>query len=73
MNEKNYPNLARMARDFLAISASSQPTELISTRSSVTVKKHQNRLTDKELRYLMGLNSWITSSLTRKIKSTIEN
>lgn len=66
-----YPNLSRMARDFLPISASSVPLEQYFSKNSLPDRNYRYRLTEKSFRCLIGLNSWINCSLAEKINSML--
>ncbi|XP_043461049.1 uncharacterized protein LOC122497809 isoform X1 [Leptopilina heterotoma] len=68
---EKYPNLSRMARDFLPISASSVPLEQCFPQNSLAVRNYRHRLTEKSFRCLIGVNSWINCSLAQKINSTL--
>lgn len=58
MNESQYPTLARMARDYLAIPATSVPSEQCFSASKNLVTINRNRLKGKTIRACMCLNSW---------------
>ena len=63
-----YPNLSRMARDFLSIQATSVPVERLFSRSSLLIRKHRNRLKKDIARELLCINDWTT----RKMYSTFK-
>lgn len=58
-NEAIYPNLSKMARDFLSIQATSVPAERLFSRPTLTVTKERSRLTGESARFLLCLNSWL--------------
>ena len=62
-----YVNLVRMARDYLSVSATSVTAERLFSRSSLTIKKHRNRLSDESIRFLIKPNSCSSCSPTSKI------
>lgn len=62
-HEKRFPTLASMARDFLAIQATSVSVERFFSKASLVIRKHRNRLNDDSARSLLCLNSWVTCSL----------
>lgn len=72
MHEKSFKSLAKMARDYLAIQATSVQSERVFSKSSLVIRKHRNRLCDKSVRHLMTLNSWVTCSLAREIESNLQ-
>mgnify|MGYP001559935908 CR=1 FL=1 len=53
-----YPMIARMAKDHLAVPATSVDSELIFSVSGDIVTKKQNRLSPSTLRYLLCLRKW---------------
>lgn len=57
-NESLYPTLSKMARDFLAIPATSVPSERLLSKAALVIRKHRNRLSDDAARYLLCINSW---------------
>jgi hAT family dimerisation domain. len=64
MNELQYPRLARMARDYLAITATSVPSEQSFSLSKNLITCNRNRLLGKMIRACMCLKSWWASSIT---------
>ena len=58
MHELQYPRLARMARDYLAISATSVPSEECFSTSKNLITSNRNRLSGKTARACMCLKSW---------------
>jgi hypothetical protein len=54
-----WPNLARMARDFLAVPATSTPSERCFSRARLLLPYTRNRLTPSSIKRLMLLESWI--------------
>ena len=57
-HETSYPTLARMARDFLAIPASSVPSERVFSSATTLVSKKRTRLSDKTIRATLCLKEW---------------
>ncbi len=57
-NQSRFPTLAKMARDYLAMQASSVPSERGFSKSGLTVSNLRNRLNPETVRYLMCLQSW---------------
>lgn len=67
-HEIEYPRLAKMARDLLAIPATSVPAERLFSKAGLTIRKHRNRLNAESARSLLCLNSWFTCSMAHKLK-----
>ena len=63
-----YPNLSRMARDFLSIQATSVPVERLFARSSLIIRIHRNGLKKDITIELLCINDWTT----RKMYSTFK-
>ena len=63
-----YPNLSRMARDFLSIKATSVPAERLFSRSSLLIRKHRNRLKKDIARELLCINDWTTKKMYSTFK-----
>ncbi len=58
-NRKTYPNLSKMALDYLIIMASSVPSEQAFSKSGELITKKRNRLENNTIKAMMLLNSWI--------------
>ena len=58
MNESQFPNLARMARDYLAISATSVLSEQCFSLSKNLITDQRNWMLGKTVRACMCLKSW---------------
>ena len=58
MHELEYPHLARMARDYLAIPASSVPVERIFSGGTDLITPTRSRLSEDTIKYCMCLKSW---------------
>ena len=56
--EIEYPVMAWMARDYLAIPASSAPSERVFSNEADVITKKRNRLAPDTLRYLLCMRSW---------------
>ena len=59
VNGLKYPNLQRLARDFLAVPASTVASESAFSASGRLVSPHRNRLHPKTLEALMCAQSWL--------------
>ncbi|KAE8241314.1 hypothetical protein A4X13_0g7465, partial [Tilletia indica] len=59
MNEKRFPSLAAIARDLLAIPATSVPSEAAFSRGGEVITKRRNRLLGKTVTHIMCLDSWM--------------
>jgi len=57
MHELEYPHLARMARDYLAIPASSVPVERIFSGGTDLITPTRDRLSEDIIKYCMCLKS----------------
>lgn len=66
-HEKNYPTLAKMARDILCIPASSVPVGRFFSTGALVMNKRRTCLSDQSLKVLMCLNSWSKCSLKKEI------
>jgi hypothetical protein len=58
INETQYPQLSRMARDYLAIPSTSVPSEQCFSISKNLITSNRNRLMGKTVRVSMCLKSW---------------
>jgi len=58
LNQAQFPVLAKMARDFLSISATSVPAERLFSKASLVIRKHRNRLSNESAQWLLCINSW---------------
>lgn len=58
INEHQFPRLARIARDYLAIPATSVPSEQVFSTSKNLITEKRNRLLGKTIRACMCLKSW---------------
>ena len=58
INELQFPKLAQMARDYLAIPATSVPAEQSFSTSKNLITDKRNRLLGKTVRACMCLKSW---------------
>ncbi len=58
-NQNHYPILATMARDYLAIPASSTESERAFSSSGLILRDHRNRLSTDTMQALVCLKSWI--------------
>jgi hypothetical protein len=57
--EKTYPDLARMAKDFLSIPATSVPSERAFSAAGEIADEKRNRLSPEHLRICVCLESWM--------------
>jgi hypothetical protein len=62
-HEHRYPRLAHMAHDYLAIPASSVPSEQCFSSSKNLITDNRNRLLGKTVRACMCLKSWWSGPL----------
>jgi len=62
-NQEIYPNLSRMARDFLAIPATSVPSERIFSEAGQIITSRRNRLNADTVRACICLDSWWSSDV----------
>ncbi|KAL0220669.1 hypothetical protein RCL1_000523 [Eukaryota sp. TZLM3-RCL] len=58
-NKEAFPQLASLARDYLALQASSVPSEELFSQAASVVTKKRNRLSTASLRALLCLRSWM--------------
>jgi hypothetical protein len=58
INETAYPQIAKMARDYLAIPATSVPSEQCFSISKNLITDNRNHLAGKTVRICMCLKSW---------------
>jgi hypothetical protein len=58
INESQFPHLSKMARDYLAIPATSVPSEQCFSISKNLITNNRNRLVGKTVRMCMCLKSW---------------
>lgn len=58
LHQQEYPTLSKIARDVLAIQATSVPAERLFSKAALVLRKHRNRLSDVSVRSLLCLNSW---------------
>jgi hypothetical protein len=63
VNESQYPRLAQMVYDYLAIPAISVPSERCFSASGNLITLNRNRLSGKTTRASMCLQSWWTNHL----------
>lgn len=61
LHSNNYPTLARLARDFLAIPASTVPSESTFSIAKHTINAVRNRIEGETARASLCLKSWITN------------
>jgi len=58
VHSSKYPNLSKMARDFLMISATSVPCERIFSTGANIISDRRNRLTPDHVRECICLEDW---------------
>ena len=58
LNEKNFPRLIIMVKDYLAIMSTSVPSEQAFSRAGATVTKRRARLGDDCITAVCELQSW---------------
>jgi hypothetical protein len=58
-NAREYPRLGRIARDYLAIPATSAPAERVFSSGADLITKKRGSLSDDTIRARMCLNSWL--------------
>lgn len=58
-NSFRFKILSKMARDFLAIPATSVPIESVFSKAADLVTKKRNRLSPDSIKEIMCLNSWL--------------
>ena len=59
-HQTQYPILAKIARDYICIPATSVSSEQAFSKSGELISKKRNRLGDRAIEACMCLNSWIT-------------
>lgn len=57
-----YPNLTKMARDFLSTAATSVPSERLFSQVGLVLRKHRNRLNEDSAKSILCLISWLTAN-----------
>lgn len=71
-NQTFFPRLARMARDVLAICASSVPSGRLFSKAGLLLRKHRSTLSNDHIEDLLCLNSWFLSALSDPLKSKLK-
>jgi len=69
-NASKFPILAIMARNYLAIPATSASSERVFSTTGNIVTRNRNRLTGKTLEMLISLNKW---GIAEEMKDSDEN
>lgn len=59
LHEHRFPNLARMARDHMAIPASSVPSEQLFSRAGDVITKKRNRMLEGSCSSILLIKSWL--------------
>jgi hypothetical protein len=63
VNSKKYPNLSRMARDYLAIPGTSASSERLFSSGKLTISETRSRLSASTIQACQCLQSWFKSTL----------
>lgn len=59
LHEHRFPNLARMARDHMAVPASSAPSEQLFSRAGDVITKKRNRMLESSCSSILLIKSWL--------------